>query len=70
MILACELRTDKNFTLEEIQSGTLKDFLKPEDYDLEKRVSNLLTYFSLDLMSLSGYTGPILVAHPFPPKTK
>ena len=47
MILACELRTDKNFTLEEIQSGTLKDFLKPEDYDLEKRVSNLLTYFSL-----------------------
>ena len=38
IILACELRTGKNFTLEDIQSGKLKDHLSPEDYDLEQRV--------------------------------
>ena len=38
IILACELRTGKNFTLEDIQSGKLEDHLLPEDYDLEQRV--------------------------------
>ena len=40
VILACELRTSKNFSSEDIQAGVLKEHLKPEDYDLEKMVSN------------------------------
>ena len=39
IILACELRTGKDFSLQDIQNGILKDYLISEDYDLEKRVS-------------------------------
>ena len=39
VILACELRTGLNFSLEDIAGGKLKEHLLPEDYDLDKRVS-------------------------------
>ena len=39
VILACELRTGLNFSLEDIVGGKLKEHLLPEDYDLDKRVS-------------------------------
>ena len=41
VILACEMRTGLNFTLDDIKGGKLKDHLQPKDYDLEKRVSIL-----------------------------
>ena len=38
------MHTGKNFSLEDIQEGKLKDHLAPKDYDLEKRVSILHIY--------------------------
>ena len=39
-----------NFSIEDIQSGKLKDYLRPEDYDLDKRVS-FLCLISLSRLS-------------------
>ena len=49
----------KNFSLEDIQEGKLKDHLAPEGYDLEKQVSIFHIYllpmvFSVPFLSFSA----------------
>ena len=47
------MHTGLNFTLNNIKQGKLKDHLSPEDYNLEKRVSNIYCYLQTPLFSKS-----------------
>ena len=78
VILACEMWTGLNFTLEDITEGKLKEHLQPEDYDLDKRVSFLC--YLLCVLVFSGpnsclnstqycLQAPTSLAHLFPPNS-